>query len=156
MSRCKKRIHRNTLVHMHIQHTHCGNAALKYRLEKRAAGPCWLPEEVTKSLTHSVGLDSVILSLGFKTFFSLPVFTNSWLSHYMSQLGMFYIVIFSVSGATQKCHHFACDWCLKTVLDSLRWINLLYLTEFKSAVNYLIVHCLCSQPCFDIICYMNV
>lgn len=34
-------------------------SCLKRWLRKRAAGPCWLPEEVTKSWTQPLGLDSV-------------------------------------------------------------------------------------------------
>lgn len=49
----------------HATHTLQENC-LKMQFGKRAAGPCWLPEEVTKCWTHSVGLDSVILSLGFE------------------------------------------------------------------------------------------
>lgn len=50
-------------------------SCLRGWLGQRAAGPCGLPEEVTKSWTQPVGLDSVILSLSLEHCFLGANFT---------------------------------------------------------------------------------
>lgn len=71
------------------------------RFGKRATGPCWLSEEVTECRTHSVALDSIILSLG----------CVYWLLAESPHVVAIHCYFQYKWGYSEK-NLFECEWCL--------------------------------------------